>query len=70
MEIYVVVDKSTGKNIGTGFTKKTEAKTKRDELQGKTKAGMPEKTATQDQSLWAFKVSPGKDHPKNKASVH
>jgi hypothetical protein len=64
MELYVVVDKETNKQIGTGFTKKAEAKTKRNELQGKTKAGMPKETP-ENQSLWSFKVAYGKDHPKN-----
>lgn len=65
MEFYVVVDKSTGNQIGGGFEKKLEAKQKRDDLQAKTKAGVPEETKTQDASLWAFKVSRGKDHPKS-----
>ena len=64
MELYVVVDKETNKQIGNGFAKKSDAKKKRNELQGKTKAGLPKETP-ENQSLWSFKVSNGKDHPDN-----
>lgn len=64
MENFTVIDKATNKVIGNGFITKEEAKSKRDELQGKTKDGMPKPEERQNQSLWAFKVSKGKDHPK------
>lgn len=64
MEFYVVVDKETNKQVGKGFDKKQEAKAKRNELQAKTKAGLPKETP-ENQSLWQFKVSNGKDHPLN-----
>lgn len=70
MEYFKVVDKETEKQIGKGFPTKEQAKAKRDDLQGKTKAGMPKPENRQDQTLWTFKVSPGKDHPKHKTTVH
>jgi hypothetical protein len=61
-EFYAVIDKATNKQVGKGFIKKSEAKTKRNELQEQTKAGLP-KENREDQSLWSFKVANGKDHP-------
>lgn len=63
-EIYVVVDKETKKQVGIGFEKRMDAKSKRNELQSKTKMGLP-KEKVEDSSQWAFKVSNGKDHPVN-----
>lgn len=62
MELFAVIDKATSKQIGKGFDDKLAAKQKRNELQGATKRGMPPKDQTHDQTLWDFKVTPGKDH--------
>jgi hypothetical protein len=70
MENFMVVDKATKKQVGKGFPNKEEAKAKRDELQGKTENGMPKPEVRQDQNLWAFKVTRGKDHPKLKDVIH
>lgn len=64
MENFMVVDKETQKQVGKGFATKSEAKSKRDDLQGKTKDGMPKPEVRQNQALWSFKVTKGKDHPK------
>lgn len=64
MEFYVVVDKATGQQVGKGFSKRMDAKAKRNDLQAKTKRGMPEPEESWDQAQWSFKVSFGKDHPK------
>lgn len=70
MENFVVVDNATDKQVGKGFASKDEAKTKRNELQAATKAGMPKLEERPLESAWAFRVSVGKDHPKNRATVH
>lgn len=64
MEFYAVVNKATGKTVN-GFPTKDVAKTERNRLQEATKQGLPEKGQREDQSAWTFKVSRGKDHPRN-----
>lgn len=65
MDLFIVKNKTTGKQVGKGFDSKGDAKTERNRLQAEV-GKMPPPDKRQDQSLWQFSVSPGKDHRVNK----
>lgn len=62
MELYQVQDKSNNNVRVSGCASKKEARVKRDELQTKTKAGMPAADKRDDSSSWQYSIGLGKDH--------